>query len=194
MLCVYEIFQKIFFFCFCYRFLFFFSFWFCSIHIKLHVPQLIKKHTHTRTIFKHHFVKPKSPKSFSHPPMLGSISASPSSLKLGSSAHLLKSFNDPDMALALSGKNLWRPSASEYRASELNYIPKKMKVPKKKNPFKVLEAMAEAHGKIWNYRNKQLEKWNFFKILFYFSSSRGTWTSIAHRKEIETNRFIRRRW
>lgn len=44
------------------------------------------------------------------------------------------------------GKNIWRPSASEYRASELNYVPKKMRVPKKKNPFKMLEVMAEAHA------------------------------------------------
>lgn len=49
------------------------------------------------------------------------------------------------IALGL-GKNLWRPSASEYRASEMNYVPKKMKVPKQKNPFKMLEVMAEAHA------------------------------------------------
>lgn len=49
------------------------------------------------------------------------------------------------IALGL-GKNAWRPSASEYRASELNYVPKKMKVPKTKNPFKMLEVMAEAHA------------------------------------------------
>lgn len=51
---------------------------------------------------------------------------------------------DSMAAFGLHGK--WRPSASEYRASELNYVPKKMKIPKKKNPFKVLEVMAEAHA------------------------------------------------
>lgn len=121
---------------------------FFSIHIKLHVPQIIKKHTHTRTIYKHHFVKPKSGKSLSHAPILQTISASPSSLKLSNSG-LLKAIptlsESESIALGL-GKNAWRPSASEYRASELHYVPKKMKVPKKKNPFKMLEVMAEAHA------------------------------------------------
>lgn len=117
----------------------------------MHVPQIIKKHTHTRTIYKHHFVKPKSGKSLSHSPsILQSISASPSSLKLSSSGlNVLKAIptlsESESIALGL-GKNVWRPSASEYRASELNYVPKKMKVPKKKNPFKMLEVMAEAHA------------------------------------------------
>lgn len=32
----------------------------CSVHIKVHVPEIIKKHTHHRTIYKHHYkVKPK---------------------------------------------------------------------------------------------------------------------------------------
>lgn len=120
-----------------------------SIHIKLHVPQIIKKHTHTRTIYKHHFVKPKSGKSLLHtPPILQSIASSPSSLKL-SNGGLLKAIptlsESESIALGL-GKNVWRPSASEYRASELSYVPKKMKVPKKKNPFKMLEVMAEAHA------------------------------------------------
>lgn len=120
----------------------------CSIHIKLHVPQIIKKHTHTRTIYKHHFVKPKSGKSISHGPILHSIASSPSSLKL-SSTGMLKAIptlsESESIALGL-GKNVWRPSASEYRASELSYVPKKMKLPKKKNPFKMLEVMAEAHA------------------------------------------------
>lgn len=44
------------------------------------------------------------------------------------------------------GRTGWRPSAAEYRASELNYVPKKMRLPKKQNPFKMLEVMAEAHA------------------------------------------------
>lgn len=114
------------------------------------MPQIIKKHTHTRTIYKHHFVKPKSAKSLSHSsPILQSIASSPSSsLKLTTNS-LLKAIptlsESESIALGL-GKNVWRPSASEYRASELNYVPKKMKVPKKKNPFKMLEVMAEAHA------------------------------------------------
>ncbi|XP_031630122.1 uncharacterized protein LOC116345145 [Contarinia nasturtii] len=127
------------------------------IHIKLHVPQIIKKHTHTRTIYKHHFVKPKSGKSLSHGPILQTLSASPSSLKLSSSSsgigssssNLLKaipSLSESESIALGFGKNMWRPSASDYRTSEMNYVPKKMKVPKKKNPFKMLEMMAEAHA------------------------------------------------
>lgn len=80
--------------------------------------------------------------------MLQTIAASPSSLKLTNSASLLKAFptlSDSD-GLALGLRPSWRPSPSEYRASELNYIPHKMKIPKKKNPFKMLEVMAEAHA------------------------------------------------
>lgn len=36
-----------------------------SVHIKVHVPEIIKKHTHHRTIYKHHYKvkpKPKKPK------------------------------------------------------------------------------------------------------------------------------------
>lgn len=114
------------------------------------MPQIIKKHTHTRTIYKHHFIKPKTPKSLSHSPsILQTIAASPSSLKLSNSASLLKALptlSDGDGITLGLGKNIWRPSASEYRASELNYIPQKMKFPKKKNPFKMLEVMAEAHA------------------------------------------------
>lgn len=122
------------------------------------MPQIIKKHTHTRTIYKHHFVKPKSGKSLSHGPILQTLSASPSSLKLssssgsssgGSSSNILKAIptlsESESIALGF-GKNVWRPSASDYRASEMNYVPKKMRVPKKKNPFKMLEMMAEAHA------------------------------------------------
>lgn len=80
--------------------------------------------------------------------MLQTISAAPSSLKLSSSG-LLKAIpklsESESIALGLA-KNVWRPSASDYRASELNYMPKKMIVPKKKNPFKMLEVMAESHA------------------------------------------------
>lgn len=115
------------------------------------MPQIIKKHTHTRTIYKHHFVKPKSGKSLSHSPsVLQSISASPSSLnnlKLSSNGlKVIPTLSESDSIALGLGKNAWRPSASDYRASELNYVPKKMKVTKKKNPFKMLEVMAEAHA------------------------------------------------
>lgn len=113
------------------------------------MPQIIKKHTHTRTIYKHHFVKPKTGKSLLNAsPILQSIGSSPASIKV-SGANLLKPLpplsESESIALGF-GKNVWRPSASEYRASELNYVPKKMKIPKKKNPFKMLEVMAEAHA------------------------------------------------
>lgn len=119
-----------------------------SIHIKLHVPQIIKKHTHTRTIYKHHFVgKSKTAKSLSHGSPLQSISASPSSFKLtGPGLKALPTLSESESISLGFGKNGWRPSASEYRASELNYIPKKMRLPKKQNPFKMLEVMAEAHA------------------------------------------------
>lgn len=120
-----------------------------SIHIKLHVPQIIKKHTHTRTIYKHHFVgKAKTGKSLYHGPGPQGISASPSTLKHSSAAGLnaLPTLS-PSESIALGfGKNGWRPSPAEYRASELNYVPKKMRLPKKQNPFKMLEVMAEAHA------------------------------------------------
>lgn len=34
----------------------------CSVHIKVHVPEIIKKHTHVRTVYKHHFKAAKPPK------------------------------------------------------------------------------------------------------------------------------------
>lgn len=29
----------------------------CSVHLKIHIPKIIKKHTHVQTIYKHHFHK-----------------------------------------------------------------------------------------------------------------------------------------
>lgn len=29
----------------------------CSVHLKIHIPKIIKKHTHVQTIYKHHFQK-----------------------------------------------------------------------------------------------------------------------------------------
>lgn len=74
------------------------------------------------------------------------------------------------IALGL-GKSGWRPSASEYRASELNYLPKKMKVPKKKNPFKMLEVMAEAHAEGHEIPSHMMKK---FKPTLHDSDSSQT--------------------
>lgn len=94
------------------------------------------------------------------------ILASPStSLKHSHTANLLKSiptFEADDVHLH---DNLWRPSASEYRASELNYIPKKMKLNKKKNPFKIFEAMAEAQAEGHEIRPQFLKKMKHHPVL-----------------------------
>lgn len=39
-----------------------------SIHIKLHVPQMVKQHTHTRTIFKTQYVRPNHIYHYHHKP------------------------------------------------------------------------------------------------------------------------------
>lgn len=121
------------------------------------MPQIIKKHTHTRTIFKHHFVKPKTPKTIIHAPIIHSISASPSSLKLGA-LKAVPTFSESDSIKLGLSKNLWRPSPAEYRASELGFIPNKLKINKKKNPFKLLEVMAEAHAEGHNFQPQILKK------------------------------------
>lgn len=143
---------------YCFAYNYFFFTYRSSIHIKLHVPQIIKKHTHTRTIFKHHFIKPKHGKSLSHS---SPILASPStSLKHNHPANLLKAlptFDTEDIHLDIAN-NLWRPSPAEYRASELNFVPKKMKINKKKNPFKMFEAMAEAQAEGHEIRPQFLKK------------------------------------
>lgn len=102
------------------------------------MPEIIKKHTHTRTIFKHHFVKPKATKAIPILPL-----PPPSGLPRG-----------------LTKNHLWRPSASasEYRASELNYVPKKISINKKKNPFKILEALAEAQAEGHQLRPHVIKK------------------------------------
>lgn len=43
-------------------------------------------------------------------------------------------------------EQIWKPSLSEYRSVDSNHIPKKFKMNKKKNPFKLLEIMAEAQA------------------------------------------------
>ena len=40
----------------------------CSIHIKLHMPQMIKQHTHTRTIYKTQYVRPNHIYHYHHKP------------------------------------------------------------------------------------------------------------------------------
>lgn len=116
---------------------------FSSVHIKLHVPQIIKKHTHTRTVFKHHFGRPKGASAKS----LTSFSNARLDPTYKSSRKLPHSIS----ALESSGRvksqdQLWKPSLSEYRSVESNYVPKKLKLAKKKNPFKLLEIMAEAQA------------------------------------------------
>lgn len=54
--------------------------------------------------------------------------------------------------------NVWQPAASEYRASELNFVPKKISVNKKKNPFKILEALAEAQAEGHELRPHVIKK------------------------------------
>lgn len=58
----------------------------------------------------------------------------------------------------LTKNNLWRPSPSEYRASELNFVPKKINLNKKKNPFKILEALAEAQAEGHELRPHVIKK------------------------------------
>lgn len=70
-------------------------------------------------------MKPKAPKTIIHEPILHTISSSPASFK---------------------HNGLWSPSPSEYRASEVGFVPKKIRVSKKKNPFKMLEMLAEAQA------------------------------------------------
>lgn len=128
-----------------------------SIHIKLHVPQLIKKHTHTRTIYKHHFVKPKQPKSIIHTVHTPIVTSTV--IKSGSLKAPIPTFSVSDgLPHGLTKNSLWRPSPSEYRASELNFMPKKINVNKKKNPFKILEALAEAQAEGHELRPQVIKK------------------------------------
>lgn len=99
-------------------------------------------------------MKPKLPKSLVHSPILHSVhtlSASPSTIQSSGSS---KSTNPSYGGV----NNLWRPSASEYRASELSFVPKKIKVNKTKNPFKILEALAEAQAEGHDLRPHVIKK------------------------------------
>lgn len=108
-----------------------------SVHIKLHVPQIIKKHTHTRTIFKHHYKQPK----FASAKSLTSSRLDPTIKLSRKNPH---SFSEGGRFR--SEDQLWKPSLNEYRSVESSYVPKKLKLNKKKNPFKLLEIMAEAQA------------------------------------------------
>lgn len=109
-----------------------------SIHIKLHVPEIIKKHTHTRTVFKHHFVRPK----YASAKSISSLRAEPSNKSTRKAPPSVRPLSKPT-------KNSTpppRPSSEFIGFDSNNIVPKKIKFPKKKNPFKLLEIMAEAQA------------------------------------------------
>lgn len=120
----------------------------------MHVPQIIKKHTHTRTIFKHHFVKPKG----GGPKNLVNARLDPT-FKLA--RKLPNSIAALDSGRFKSSEQLWKPQ-TEYRGVESSYLPKKIKLGKKKNPFKLLEIMAEAQAEGHNFSPQSLYNEDYF--------------------------------
>lgn len=128
---------------------------FHSVHIKLHVPQIVKKHTHTRTIFKHHYVKPKYASSKS----LVDARLDPT-LKL--SRKLPHSLAALESGRLKGSEQIWKPSMSEYRSVDSNHVPKKFKLNKKKNPFKLLEIMAEAQAEGHKFNPQSIYNDDYF--------------------------------
>lgn len=104
-------------------------------------------------------MQPKQPKSIIHTVHQPIIQAPPPQLLQASLKPPIPTYGVSDgLPHGLPKNKLWRPSASEYHASEINFKPKKINVNKKKNPFKILEALAEAQAEGHELRPHVIKK------------------------------------